>query len=154
DLTLAGYLSDGSPDLSFGSRGLVFPLVLPRDSVNFSVSAALQLDGKLVVTGAFYLRRSESEPVLMRYNPNGTRDTTSADNGFGALRMSGASFIQVAIQADGRIVTADSSRLARHNPNGTLDATFGTGGTALTEIVGAALIQQRDGKLVVAGSVK
>ncbi len=70
----------------------------------------------------------------------------------------------VLVQPDGKIVVAGYSlissgdydfALARYNSNGTLDPTFGTGGKVTTFFYGnefgRSLIQQKDGKLVVAG---
>ncbi len=68
----------------------------------------------------------------------------------------------VAVQADGKIVTAGKSdsafALARYNSDGSLDAGFGTGGKVTTEFSGAgwndqarAVALQDDSKIVLAG---
>jgi uncharacterized delta-60 repeat protein len=72
----------------------------------------------------------------------------------------------VAIQPDGKIVTAGNSSasgtfsiafaLSRHNADGTLDPTFGTGGTVLTSFgpplsAAADVVVQPDGKIVAVG---
>jgi uncharacterized delta-60 repeat protein len=72
---------------------------------------------------------------------------------------------RVALQADGKIVTAGVSfpgnkyALARYNPDGTLDATFGTGGKVTTVLAGNVqggadgLLLLPDGKIVISGSI-
>ena len=67
----------------------------------------------------------------------------------------------VVVQPDGKIVAAGGAGfdfgLARVNVNGSLDASFGVGGLVVTDFgsfEGAhALVLQRDGKLVVAGTI-
>ena len=67
--------------------------------------------------------------------------------------------VDVAIQADGKIVAAGSSggkfALARYNSDGSLDTTFGTGGLVTTAFAsdsgGGAVAIQSDGKIVHAG---
>jgi uncharacterized delta-60 repeat protein len=74
--------------------------------------------------------------------------------------------LAVAVQPDGKIVTAGNSSavgvfsvffaLSRHNTNGTLDTTFGSGGTVLTSFGGslaaaADVVVQSDGKIVAVG---
>jgi len=71
-----------------------------------------------------------------------------------------------ALQADGKIVAAGSSyrdtistdiALARYNTDGSLDSSFGSGGKVITrfgdESGASCIVIQRDGKLLVAGSV-
>jgi uncharacterized delta-60 repeat protein len=76
--------------------------------------------------------------------------------------VSGESLYAVAIQPDGKIVSAgfgpsptNGMALTRHNPDGTLDATFGTGGivqaTLLTFSGAHALVILPDGRLLTAG---
>ena len=74
--------------------------------------------------------------------------------------------LAVAVQTDGKIVTAGNSSavgvfsvafaLSRHNPNGALDTTFGSGGKVLTSFGGslsaaADVAVQPDGKIVAVG---
>jgi uncharacterized delta-60 repeat protein len=72
---------------------------------------------------------------------------------------------RVAVQSDGKIVTAGVSNpgrkfaLARYNPDGTLDPTFGTGGKVTTVLSGNVqggadgLLLLPGGKIMVSGSV-
>jgi uncharacterized delta-60 repeat protein len=67
----------------------------------------------------------------------------------------------VAVQSDGKIVAAGSSRgtaflLARFNADGSLDQTFGTNGGVETTFgdqaaAGSGIVVQADGKIIVVG---
>ena len=65
--------SDGSPDTTFdgdGSANTYF-----ANAANGS-ELAIQPDGKIVVTGYFYIGQSNYDFALARYNSNGSLDTT------------------------------------------------------------------------------
>ena len=118
---------------------------------------AVQADGKIVVVGD--VRNSsfigDIDWGLVRYNDNGTLDTTFGTAGLArSNRISSAQADQaydVEIQSDGKIVAAgyarpltrsDNFALARYNTNGILDPTFGTGGLVNTDIVPTSLVSQ------------
>jgi uncharacterized delta-60 repeat protein len=68
------------------------------------------------------------------------------------LEVANGSQQSVALQADGRVVTAGGGTVARFNADGSPDATFnGTGSRALTGWATAVAVQS-DGKVVVAGT--
>jgi uncharacterized delta-60 repeat protein len=91
--------------------------------------------------------------------PNTALDTSFGSGGKVATPATGSGNA-VALQADGRIVTAGGGfTLTRHKSDGSLDATFGTGGKVTTGFgasVGTAndVAIQSDGKIVVAGSIR
>jgi uncharacterized delta-60 repeat protein len=167
DFAAARYLSNGSLDPSFGNAGKV-----RTDSglrgLDQARSATLQPDGKIVAAGTMISPNGgEQRFALVRYNPNGTRDTTFSDDGrqtidFGSCCQSAN---KVLLQADGKIVavgyanteSSDSDfLLARINPDGQLDTTFGTGGkvrTSFGTLNGGAngAVLQSDGKVVAVG---
>jgi uncharacterized delta-60 repeat protein len=106
--------ADGSTDTTFGTAGTV--------NTAFSVSAtasavALQLDGKIVVSGTTALS-ANSNFVVARYNADGTLDT-GFSNGTGVLTVDffGADDIaeNLLMQPDGKIVV---SGRARHQVSG------------------------------------
>jgi uncharacterized delta-60 repeat protein len=149
------YNADGSPDNSFGF-GNVFINLGAGVSV-FANSVAVQRDGKVVVA-AERSELQEGEPwntELLRYNANGTIDTTF--NGNGRISADGGGD-SVAIQPDGKIVACGgdyTSAISRYNSNGSRDTSFnGTGRVVEPDSFAFAVAIQADGKIVVAGSRK
>lgn len=155
---------DGSLDPTFGAGGKVITDFFGQ--YDFGRALALQADGKLVMAGEVELDFSSSAFGLARYNPNGTLDPTFGVGGkvttnfFGAF----AENLAVAIQADGKILTAGRAStgvastafaLAKFNPDGSLDAGFGSGGKVLTQFGNdagiLAVIFQGDGKIIALG---
>jgi uncharacterized delta-60 repeat protein len=152
---LARYNNNGSLDSSFGTGGII---QLGADLAANSV--AVQANGSIIVAGKAVqcVDNGDSEPptcfdtlLLLRYNENGSQDTT-----FNTSSPAGAA-TAVAAQADGKIVTIfNSFNIARFNQDGSLDTSFDGDGTA-TINVGSdgyinALVIRPDGKIVVAGS--
>jgi uncharacterized delta-60 repeat protein len=81
---VARFLSNGVPDSSYGSNGVV-RLAMEYSSFSYieTASGALQSDGKLVVAGAqefgsFFQHRM----VAARVNTDGSIDSTFGDNGY------------------------------------------------------------------------
>ncbi|MEU6950807.1 calcium-binding protein, partial [Streptomyces sp. NPDC046316] len=152
----ARLLADGSPDTGFGGDGTVATDPDPSPEAGGSGrSLALQSDGKVVVGGEVGTTRFDF--MLMRYNADGSLDTTFSGNGmvrtdFGAYE----SAEEVAVQADGKIVamgnTDADAAVARYLANGTLDTSFGGDGR-VTTAGGAARdgVVQSDGRILVAG---
>jgi uncharacterized delta-60 repeat protein len=125
-------------------------------------SVVVQADGKIVAAG--YAQDTQSgayNSELVRYNADGSIDTTF---GIGGIVSSGPSFATgsgVAVQADGKIVTAGAVfgspnhfALARYNSDGSFDASFGAGGKVVTDFgstVPFGMLIQPDGKIVLTG---
>src|SRR6266540_155863 len=131
---LARYNPDGSLDTSFGAGGKV---TTPIGAANALV---LQPDGKLVAAGSNNI--SPSDFVLVRYNPNGSLDTSFGGDGKVTTAIGfGARAFALALQPDGKLVAAGmgwtgstgfESALVRYNPDGSLDTSFGAGGKVTT----------------------
>lgn len=72
---------DGTRDASFGNNGVITETTAP-DYNDYAASARLDARGRIVVFG---LRDTRDDDVLYsvvrRFNPDGSRDTTFADNG-------------------------------------------------------------------------
>lgn len=124
-------------------------------------AVALQADGKILVAGS-----ADSDFALVRYNADGSLDTTF--NGTGIVTTDFSSFsdsaVGVVVQSDGKIVLAGTAyngsdndfALARYNADGSLDTGFGTDGKIMTDFGltsdhAGDLALQPDGKLVVSG---
>lgn len=128
DFTVVQYNSDGSLDTSFDTDGKV---VSPWNHFpSIARAIALQPDGKLVVVGD-----SNNIFAVVRFNTNGTLDTTFGGSGKVRIGFGGLSSAKaVAIQPDGKIVVVGSAlssgfvdydfAIARLNSNGSLDTTF------------------------------
>jgi uncharacterized delta-60 repeat protein len=171
DFAVARYNPDGTLDKTFGAGGKVqtdFPGLAAVAS-----SVVIQLDGKIVVAGgAFPLFTFLGDFKLVRYNSNGSLDTSFGDGGIVTTTFPEGSYaFDVALQTDGKIIAAgtvfvdfnpgDSSNtdfaLVRYNPDGTPDGNFGNGGQVTTDFVGLeddafSVLIQPDGKIVAVGS--
>ena len=99
------YNTDGTLDTSFNGTGKVTTEISGANDVPYAV--AIQPDGRIVAAG-YATGRSTTDFALVRYNPNGTLDTTF--NGTGKVITPIGSLDDqanaVAIQSDGRIVAA------------------------------------------------
>jgi uncharacterized delta-60 repeat protein len=173
DFLVARYLSNGSLDPSFGSRGLVTTDFGWDDSAK---ALAVQPDGKIVVAGSTYSSTAQTASIaLARYLPNGHLDSTFGTGGLVATNLGLSNYLYgngVALQSDGKIVVAGNDlrgecvhfcnnyfMVARYNPKGSLDISFGGTGLIFTDFPHAALfnfatsvIIQPDSKIVAAGS--
>jgi uncharacterized delta-60 repeat protein len=158
-LTLGGFAAplraeQVGADLGFGDGGAV--TIDFAGGFDRTASLVLQPDGKVVVAGAAAIE-DESDLVVVRLNPDGTRDSGFGEGGVARVdsgRWDGAEAI--VLQPDGKIVAAgtvgDTPSLVRLNSDGFLDLTFGTDGIALIPATFvAALVLQADGRIVVAG---
>ncbi|WP_369251286.1 calcium-binding protein [Streptomyces sp. R41] len=159
-VALARYNDDGTPDQTFGGGdGMVTNDPAPElpEEGGDARALALQPDGKIVVGGEVGTTRFDF--VLLRYNANGTLDTSFSGDGIERTDFGDYESVEgLTVQPDGRIVAAGGSSgrfaLARYNVNGSLDTTFGNAGRVLTSGGGGAqdVVLQPDGRIVVAGS--
>jgi uncharacterized delta-60 repeat protein len=159
DFALARYNKDGSLDSTFGSNGKVVTNILLNDS---AMSGVLQQDGKILVVG-YALDRTVNNIILalVRYNANGTLDTTFNGTGKSTTYFGTQSVgVGVVIQSDGKIVCVargEGFMLARFNANGTLDTSYGVAGKVTTQFSNYAnardIAIQKDGKIIVCGSL-
>ncbi|HUR98152.1 MAG TPA: FG-GAP-like repeat-containing protein [Pyrinomonadaceae bacterium] len=149
----------GSLDPSFGTGGLALTDVNgTNDGAN---GMAIQTDGKIVTGGR------GTGGTLIRYNVNGTLDTTFGTGGIATQMLSpyATEITDVALQSDGKIVYSGHQNDASGNhffvigraaADGSLDTSFGTSGFVRTAfgtggVASRSLLIQPDGKIVVAG---
>lgn len=168
DFVLARYNSNGTLDDGFGAGGLVTTDI--GGGADAALGGAMQGD-KIIIVG--YARvGSNDDFALVRYNANGTPDTTFGTQGkvttdfFGTRNRAYA----VAISADNRILVAGETQpiggvgvdfaLARYSANGAFDATFGgaAAGKVSTDIVGGTDLGRNiaidgNGRIVVSGVI-
>jgi uncharacterized delta-60 repeat protein len=164
---LARYHPDGTIDTSFGIDGVT--------QVSDFRGADLDVmdDGRIVAAGTAFDPQFAFDFEVVRFNADGSLDSTFANNGraftdFSGMRDDGTA---VAVQSDGKIVAGGFTTtplappashldfaLVRYNSNGTLDTGFGDGGKVITDVSGVGfpdniwdLAIQSDGKYVAAG---
>jgi len=154
-LVIYRYTSNGTLDAAFGTNGVI---TTPVTGVSSRI--VLQPDGKFVVAGAIFRRNSFiREVAVLRYNSNGTLDTTFGTDGKTNTLLGFSLFNsvrEILVQTDGKLLVAGFASVLRYNPNGTLDNSFGANGIVQTDIdnqsnrVGGMALQP-DGKIVVSG---
>jgi uncharacterized delta-60 repeat protein len=106
DFAIARYNPDGTLDTSFNGSGKVTtPVSGGADSAQ---GVAIQPDGKIVAAG--YSSGSNTSFAAVRYDPNGTLDTSFNGTGIVTTAISSSSYgYSVAIQTDGKIMVAGNS---------------------------------------------
>ena len=112
------YNSNGTPDASFGTNGVL--------TNSFSGEAiALQSDGRVII-GGYNVIDGVGTGFLIRYNTDGTLDAGFGENG---LVLSGGGADKIVLQPDGKfLVRSGTNQVTRYNSNGTRDNNFGTNG--------------------------
>ncbi len=165
-ISVVRYNADGTLDTGFSSDGKLTTQIGGSTSVDLANAVAVQSDNKIVVAGI-----SNSDPALVRYNNDGSLDTTFGSGGKVTTSRSTFStstqrveFNSIVIQSDGKIVAAGDEfagsdqdfALARYHANGTLDTSFGSGGTVVTDFGNTedfahSVALQANGKILVAG---
>jgi uncharacterized delta-60 repeat protein len=116
------FTANGTPDKTFGRKGVVTTDVPTGGSGGESAqTAVVQPDGKIVVSGfaGTFGRTGVSHAALIRYNPNGSLDTSF---GHGGTVISGPGDVQaIGLDAAGNIFTLPGE--AEFSPTGQQDAT-------------------------------
>lgn len=159
-ISVVRYNKNGSLDTTFGGDGKV---VTELEVGSVGEAVAVQSDGKILVAGN--IRSLTQRFGVVRYNPNGTLDTSFSSDGLQTTGFGDNAGLAeaIAIQPNGRIVVAgtiffggdEDFALVRYNANGSLDTTFSGDGKVTTPIgpggdhVRAMTLQ--DDKIVVAG---
>jgi uncharacterized delta-60 repeat protein len=153
--SIARYMPDGSLDVSFGLKGKVITDIDSLDDQANSI--AIQPDGKIVVCGYTtnfnYGGGYPNDIAVLRYNPNGTPDSSFGVNGKVITDFIGFGDPghphdndygnAVAVLPNGKIIVGGHSDvfdgnnafvLFRYKSNGIIDSSFGFNGMALTFI--------------------
>jgi len=176
--TISRYNANGSVDTSFGIAGQAASVVV-AGSIAVQTGGGCSSDCKILLGGTVVatLDINNGNGVgfgLVRYNTNGSVDTTFGQGGAVATSFAptapNATSFALALQSNGDIVAAGSAAtnspfspqaadfaLARYTSNGRLDTTFGSGGKVTTAIGNSpasilALALQSDGKIVAVGT--
>jgi uncharacterized delta-60 repeat protein len=179
NFALARYNPNGTLDATFGNKGKVTTALNGNDQAR---AVVIQPDGRIIEVGLTDINSpgGATEFALVRYNVNGTLDTTFGTGGKVLTQTSpgaNCNINDVALQADGKIVVAGTAPgapggpsgsfqfcLARYNSDGTLDTTFGPNHTGIVQTVtgtatnsdneAQAVVIQSDGKIVAGGDAQ
>jgi uncharacterized delta-60 repeat protein len=151
-LEVARYNVNGSLDTSFGSGGIVqtgFGELGAEDA-----SLLIQPDGKIVAAVSIgpdpYLGDQPTSSAIVRYNSNGSLDTTFGKAGIVSINGDAGIVAPVGDNApvvlwqDNKLLIGTSTTLYRYNTNGALDSAFAKGLPG-----GEAFAVQPDGKIIV-----
>ncbi|MGW0707064.1 calcium-binding protein [Streptomyces sp. NPDC002643] len=160
EFAVVRYLTDGTPDSSFGGDGVVTTSLSDDPAVGATArDLALQTDGKIVMVGD--VGRTSFDFALVRYHPDGSLDTTFGGDGKVTTDLGGYNWGEtVAVQSTGKIVAAGPTggrfTLVRYNLDGSLDSGFGSGGVATTEFDSGSSVYdvalQPDDRIVAGGT--
>jgi uncharacterized delta-60 repeat protein len=158
---IARFGTDGQPDTTYTPTGWQ---LVDFMSTDFTGSATLQADGKLLVAGYNAPGAAANNLEVARINSNAAPDNTFAGDGTTAVDFGGAeSGSGVVQQPDGKIVVAGGSNaggdedfaIARLGTNGSPDTSFAGDGKTVVDFGGAdtghAVALQPDGKILIAG---
>ena len=161
NIALIRYNPNGTLDTTFGTKGTTTTNLGDWDTAHTMV---LQPDGKILIAGTT-ITHNHRNIALIRYNPNGTLDTTFGTKGTTTTNLGDWDTAHtMVLQPDGKILIAGTTithnhrniALIRYNPNGTLDTTFGTKGTTTTNLgdwdTAHTTTLQPDGKILIAGT--
>lgn len=163
---VARFNPDGSFDTTFDGDGYT-----STSGIAGAGPVVAQPDGKIVAGGNSNGSGGPSSVfALIRYNANGTIDTTFGSGGIVTTQMlpNTSVILSMVLLPDGRIVAGGTTSggpsgnrnyefgLVRYNPDGSLDTSFDGDGKAITPVLSGddmlrEIALQADGRLVVGG---
>ena len=169
-IALVRLTADGTLDTSFNGNGKVLTQINadPATEDDYATDVIQQQDGRLVVVGKSYNPALErNEFAIIRYNSNGSLDSTFSDDGIVVISPNYYNFNSYAYaesviqQTDGKLVifgtnlvNNDDIGFIRLNTDGSFDSTFNDSGVMTTDLPldnnerAVDIIQQADGKLL------
>lgn len=129
-------------DLTYGTDGKVITNLNSGEDV--ARGGILQNDGKLLVAGYTFDSVFGYDFICLRYNQDGSLDTSFGTNGVTQIDLQVGSddrAYSIDLQLDNKIVIAGFSddgtgrdgALVRLNSNGSIDSSFGNGGIVITD---------------------
>jgi uncharacterized delta-60 repeat protein len=157
DFALVRLNSDGTPDASFGTNGVV--ITHATDGYDSISRVTVQLDGKIIAVGMI----NGSELAIARYSPTGTLDTNFDSDGIFISTLAEDGW-DITLQADEKILVSGFSEanptdliVARLTIDGNLDSEFGNNGYFILNVgeasnaVGTSIALQRNGQIITSG---
>jgi len=164
DFILIRYTSLGVLDSNFGTNGVVITDI-GTNTWDEAYSLQLQTQGKILVAGISNTNGNQ-DFTIVRYNNNGTLDTTFGNNGKVITNLGGNDFAyDIQVQKDKKFLIAGTSNasgsndyvIARYLPNGDLDSLFGNNGIVTIDIgnssndVADSLKIKDEGEILISG---
>jgi uncharacterized delta-60 repeat protein len=158
-------------DPAFNGSGVqVVPFDLGGPNRDIAQAVAIQADGKILVAGSADVGTQQKWFALVRFNTDGSLDSSFGSGGKETITFPGSSGLAIAralaIRSDGEILVAgdvpDSNGSSRFgvallHTDGSLDSQFGTGGLATVtfSLAGGANALQIDsqGRIVLVGTI-
>lgn len=145
---LARFNQDGSLDATFGTNGIVTTNL--GYTQHFANKVLVQDDGKLVVGGTVSFVGNRG--ILLRYNSNGSPDSSFGVNGVFVAPSGIRSFQDITIESSGNFLVLSSY------PAGTGVARYSSSGTLIESFTGInygceSLFLLENGKFVIGGSL-
>lgn len=155
--------NDGSLDTNFGTNGKIY-YNIPTKNYCVAESIVLQSDGKIVLAG-----HADGDFALLRYNTNGTLDTTFGNLGYTITDFANSQdkSYAIAIQNGNKIILGGHgfetgntglfhAAMARYDTNGNLDTTFSSDGKMVLSMAIyndgiESMYIQPDGKMLFGG---
>jgi uncharacterized delta-60 repeat protein len=166
DIAIWRYNADGTPDASFDTDGKVIYSGGSGDDRGNSIT--IDTSGKILVTGSIDVSLVNRDMIVLRYNADGTPDTTFGTNGVVLYSVGGYphSGNSIMVDSSGRILVAGQVKDAsndylavwRYHSNGAEDTTFDTNGLVLydsgnNDDDGTSLVIDNTGRIIVGGSL-
>lgn len=148
DLLVMRLNTDGMPDSSFGSGGIVRTSVAPSEDI--ANAMVRQPDGRIVIAGSTYATGGQRDFVLARYSTAGVLDPSFGTGGIvtTAVGPSDDYAYALILMPWGRLVAAGSARIVAgqagtnlavvaYNADGSLDRYFGDAGKRMVDVSGS-----------------
>jgi len=156
-VALVCFNPDGTLDVSFGGQGTGATPSIPRIILS---SLKTTPSNKIISTGTLSSSFAEDSAFIGRYQDNGLRDATFAENKF--VKIPSSCSKDIALSSNHRIIILgekqtirnDKSFLASYFEDGSLNTTFGTNGMILSPpfVQFNAFALGPDNKIIVIGS--
>lgn len=163
NFTIVQLNPDGIINNDFGNNGIVIG-DLGTTNNDYPKDIRLQDNGKIIVSGFTMMTSSNRNFIVMRYNANGSLDTSFNTTGITTITIGGSHTNMIEdlfIDSNGKIAVIGSIghdfACLRLNDDGTIDSSFGLNGIYKKDFgnssydYGTKIYQQSDGKYVIAG---
>jgi uncharacterized delta-60 repeat protein len=167
DFAVTRFNADGTPDTSFDSDGQVVTSVGAGGSGDEAYGVAVRPDGKILAAGFTSSSGANPDFAAVRYNPDGSLDTSFGTGGKVVMPVTGAApdyAVDVAAQGTKTVLVGRTAKpshndfaAVRLNDDGTPDTSFDGDGIATMDFssgsddFGEDVAVEPGGKLVIAG---